>query len=258
MFRPGPKPFPGIAAIFWAPDVIRLTNGYFLFYSVSSFGKNTSAIGVASTPALDPSDPKYGWEDRGIVIGSVHEDNFNTIDPGVLLDRDGRLWLAFGSYWSGIKLIELNPRTGLRLETNSPLHSLAWHDSIEAACLWRHGDSYYLFVNWGQCCRGTNSTYEIRVGRSDKITGPYTDRQGKDMLKGGGDLFLSSTGKRIGPGHAGVLREKDKEFLSYHYYSAENSGRPRLEIAPLTWSATGWPQPGEPLGVTVSAYTTNQ
>jgi len=243
---------------FWAPDVIQLTHGYFLYYSVSSFGKNTSAIGLATTPTLDPSGPNYGWEDRGVVMRSATNDNFNAIDPGVLLDGDGLLWMAFGSFWAGIKLIELNPRTGLVRATNAPVHSLAWHDSIEAACLYHHGDSYYLFVNWGLCCRGTNSTYEIRVGRSGKITGPYTDREGKNMLTGGGDLFLSSAGKRIGPGHAAVFRENGKEFLSYHYYNAESGGRPRLEIVPLSWTAKDWPEAGEPLGVSPSVSAPDQ
>jgi arabinan endo-1,5-alpha-L-arabinosidase len=245
------KAVPGNRGYFWAPDVVRTTNGYFLYYSVSSFGKNTSAIGLTITSALDPLDPKYGWHDRGIVVRSESGDNFNTIDPSVLLDDDDRLWMAFGSYWTGIKLIELDPKTGLRIATNSPVYRLAWHESIEAACLYQHGHAYYLFVNWGRCCVGTNSTYEIRVGRSDKITGPYVDRQGKDMLQGGGNLFLESKGKRIGPGHAGILKKSNKEFVSYHYYDGDNGGRARMEIAPLGWTDDGWPEAGEPLGASV-------
>jgi arabinan endo-1,5-alpha-L-arabinosidase len=101
-------------------------------------------------------------------------------------------------------------------------------------------DKYYLFVNWGQCCRGTNSTYEIRMGRSESATGPYLDRDGKDMMQGGGSLLLASTGHRIGPGHAGILTVGGKDFLSYHFYDARQRGRARLEIAPLKWSAEGW------------------
>jgi arabinan endo-1,5-alpha-L-arabinosidase len=245
------KAVPGNRGYFWAPDVIRTTNGYFLYYSVSSFGKNTSAIGLAVTPTLDRLDPKYGWQDRGVVVRSESTNNFNTIDPSVLLDADRRLWLAFGSYWSGIKLVELNLETGLRIATNSPVYPLAWNESIEAACLYQRGNAYYLFVNWGRCCVGTNSTYEIRVGRSDKITGPYVDRQGRDMLQGGGNVFLASKGKRIGPGHAGILKENNKEFVSYHYYDGENAGRARLEIAPLRWTDDGWPEAAEPLSASV-------
>src|SRR5580765_3762498 len=224
---------------FWAPDVIQVGGQYLMYYSVSSWGSRESAIGLATSATLDPNAPGYGWQDRGIVVGTTSRSDHNAIDPSAMLDWDGRLWLAYGSYWTGIKLIELDPNTGLRVATNSPMYSLAWHESIEAACLHRHGDYYYLFVNWGLCCRGTNSTYEIRVGRSAIITGPYLDRDGKDLLKGGGSLFLGSAGSRIGPGHAGILTVNGKDFVSYHYYSPANRGRGTLDIAPLRWAADG-------------------
>lgn len=234
---------------FWAPDIIRLAKGFFLYYSVSSWGKNRSAIGLTTTPTLDQSDPAHAWSDRGMVLRSDGEDAFNAIDPSVMLDRDGRLWLAFGSYWTGIKLVELNPETGLRISASSPVYSLAWNSSIEAACLYQHEHSYYLLVNWGQCCLGARSTYQIRVGRSERITGPYLDRQGKDMMQGGGSLVLASEGYRIGPGHAGILKDGAKEYLSYHFYHAERRGRSMLEVAPLGWSKDGWPEVGSPLPV---------
>jgi arabinan endo-1,5-alpha-L-arabinosidase len=238
---------PGNRGYFWAPDVVHLTNGYFVYYSVSTWGKRNSAIGLTTTPTLDPADPKYRWTDRGIVFRTTETNDYNAIDPSVMLDKDGRLWMAFGSYWSGIKLIELDAETGLRKEPNSPIYSLAHSAAIEAACLAKHDDQYYLFVNWGQCCRGTNSTYEIRVGGSAAVTGPYLDRGGKDMLQGGGSIFLASAGRRIGPGHAAILIDGGKPFVSFHYYNAEESGRPRLEIAPLRWTSDGWPEAGTPL-----------
>jgi arabinan endo-1,5-alpha-L-arabinosidase len=226
---------------FWAPDVIRVDDRYRVYYSVSSWGKNDSAIGLASNATLDPSDPAYAWRDDGLVIRSRRDDNFNAIDPNVVRERDGRLWLAFGSFWSGIKLVELDPATGRRLETNSPLHSLAHHEAIEAPCVYPHDDFCYLFVNWGQCCRGTNSTYEIRVGRSPRITGPYLDRDGNDMLHGGGTLFLATSGRFIGPGHAAIFSERGTNWLSYHYYDGANRGMPTLRVRPLVWDSTGWP-----------------
>jgi arabinan endo-1,5-alpha-L-arabinosidase len=232
---------------FWAPDVLFLTNRYLLYYSVSSFGKKTSAIALATNPTLDPGDSNYAWTDHGIVVSTTTNSNHNAIDPSLLLDRDGRLWMAYGSYWSGIKLMELDPQTGMRIATNSPLHALAWNESIEAAGLHRRGDHYYLFLNWGKCCRGTNSTYEIRVGRSASITGPYVDRDGKHLMKGGGTLFLETAGYRIGPGHAAFLQHNGKEYLSYHYYHGEHGGRPTLGIISLNWTADGWPEAGAPL-----------
>src|SRR2546423_1442108 len=185
------KVVPGTRELnYWAPDVIHLGDRYLLYYSVSVFGKKTSAIGLATNATLDPDDPKFRWRDEGVVISCDGRQDYNTIDSGILLDRDGKLWLVFGSYWSGIKLIELDAKTGKRLAPDSPMYSLAHAKDIEAAYLYRHGDDYFLFVNWGLCCRGVNSTYNIRVGRSKKVTGPYLDKDGKNIMAGGGTLLV--------------------------------------------------------------------
>jgi arabinan endo-1,5-alpha-L-arabinosidase len=130
----------------------------------------------------------------------------------------------------------------MRIATNSPIYSLAHYDSIEASYIYRHGNHYYLFVNWGLCCRGTNSTYNLRVGRSEKITGPYRDDEGKDLRLGGGRRFLESSGPFIGPGHAGIIREGDTEWLSCHFYDGTRGGMPTLAVLPLRWEAGGWPE----------------
>jgi len=251
-WEPGPPVFTNFPAwtravvpdhrgFFWAPDVLRVRDRYLLFYSVSSWGKNTSAIGLATNPTLNPADPSYRWTDAGIVIRSTSADTFNAIDPAATLDAEGRLWLAFGSFWSGIKLVELNPSTGSYLSNGAPIYALAHHESIEAAFLQRHGGHYFLFVNWGLCCRGTNSTYEIRVGRSAGITGPYLDRDGKNLLDGGGTWLLGTTGSFIGPGHAGILPTGGTNWLSCHFYDGTQQGRATLALLPLTWDAAGWP-----------------
>jgi arabinan endo-1,5-alpha-L-arabinosidase len=227
---------------FWAPDIIHIHNQYFLYYSVSTWGSQTSVIGLATSPTLDPAAANFVWTDRGPVIQSNGNESFNAIDPSVLLDDQDRLWLAFGSYWSGLKLVELDPQSGLRSPGRSTVFSLAWHESIEAACLYRHDGYYYLFANWGQCCRGVRSTYNIRVGRSKAVTGPYLDREGIDMLLGGGTLFLASEGKQIGPGHAAFLKHGGKEWLSYHYYDASKGGASALAVRRLKWSTGGWPE----------------
>jgi len=237
------KAVPGFRGFFWAPDIIHLGDEYFAYYSASTWGSRTSVIGLATSPTLDPADPRYKWIDRGPVIQSGHDSDFNTIDPSVTLDREGKLWLAFGSYWSGIKLVELDPKTGLRIATNSPIHVLAWKKEIEAACLYPHGNFYYLFVNWGLCCRGTDSTYNIRVGRSPTITGPYVDKTGSNMLSGGGTLFLGTEGRFIGPGHAGFLTANGTNWLSFHYYDGKNFGAKTLGIRAVNWDADGWPRP---------------
>jgi len=227
---------------FWAPDIMQLGDRYLLYFAVSTWGKNTSAIGLATSPTLDTNDSRYHWTDQGIVIQSRATDDFNTIDPAVCQDLQGKLWLAFGSFWSGIKLIELNPATGLRVAPDSPMSSLAHKDKIEASYIYPHDGFYYLFVNWGQCCQGVHSTYNIRVGRSAGITGPYLDKDGVDMMLDGGSLFLTNGGNFIGPGHAGIIREGATNWLSCHFYDGTRDGRPTLGLLPLHWEADGWPK----------------
>jgi arabinan endo-1,5-alpha-L-arabinosidase len=158
-----------------------------------------------------------------------------------MLAKDNSLWLAFGSFWTGIKLVQLDPEMGKRISPNSTMSSLAYHDSIEAPCIWQLGAYYYLLVNWGLCCRGTNSTYNIRVGCSTSVTGPYRDRDGKDMLEGGGTLFLGTVGNAIGPGHAGIFSEGSTNWFSCHFYDATRSGIATVSVRQLQWTTDGWP-----------------
>jgi arabinan endo-1,5-alpha-L-arabinosidase len=229
--------------LYWAPDIMKLGDRYLLYYSVSSFGKMTSAIGLATNPTLDPNEPAYHWTDQGVVVRTQDGDGYNAIDPSVFHDRDGSLWLTFGSYWSGIKLIQLDSQTGNRMEPDSKLFSIAHNESIEASYLCRHDDYYYLFVNWGSCCAGPKSTYNIRVGRSKSVTGPYLDKAGVDMLHSGGSLFLATTnGPLIGPGHAGTLNAQGKDWFTSDFEAdLRMDGKATLAIMPLRWNADGWP-----------------
>ena len=229
---------------YWAPDIMKVGDRYLLYYAVSSFGKMTSAIGLATNPTLDPEDPAYHWRDEGYVVRSQDGDGYNAIDPSVFRDGDGSLWLTFGSYWSGIKLIQLDPQTGKRIAADSKMFSLAYNDSIEASYLCRHDDYYYLFVNWGSCCQGPKSTYNIRVGRSKLVTGPYLDEAGVDMLHRGGSLFLATTnGPLIGPGHAGTLKAEGKDWFTSDFEGdLRRGGRATLAIMPLRWNGNGWPE----------------
>lgn len=227
---------------YWAPDVIYLDGRYLLYYAVSVFGKRTSAIGLATNPTLDPDDPKFHWSDEGYVIQTGETNNFNAIDPAASLDANGNLWLSLGSYWTGIKLIQLDRQTGKRIAADSPMYSIAFNDSIEASYIFHHDGFYYLFVNWGQCCRGTNSTYEIRVGRSRDITGLYLDKDNTDMMAGGGSYFLGSQGPFIGPGQAGIFSLGGTNWFSCHFYDGTRRGMPTLALLPLMWDTNGWPE----------------
>ena len=229
---------------YWAPDIIKLGDRFLLYYSVSSFGKMTSAIGLATNPTLDPADPAYHWTDRGFVVRTQDGDGYNAIDPSVFNDSDGSLWLTFGSYWTGIKLIQLDSQTGKQMAPDSKPLAIAHNESIEASYLCRHDNFYYLFVNWGGCCAGPKSTYNIRIGRSKSVTGPYVDKAGVEMLHSGGSLFLATTnGPLIGPGHAGTLTAQGKDWFTSDFEGdLRMDGKATLAIMPLRWNADGWPE----------------
>ncbi len=227
----------------WAPDISFRNNKYWLYYSISSFGSNVSAIGVATNPTLDPSASNYKWTDLGLVIKSISSNNYNCIDPNVFEDTDGTLWLAFGSFWSGIKLVQLDPSTGKPLSSNPTITSLATYTgtAIEAAFITKWENYYYLFVSWDQCCKGVNSTYKIAVGRATKVTGPYVDKNNKAMTLNGGVLLWAGDSRWKGPGHQGIFIEHDTMFVVNHAYDANDNGISKLIIRPLYWTTDGWP-----------------
>jgi arabinan endo-1,5-alpha-L-arabinosidase len=228
----------------WAPDIIKLNGEYYLYYAVSRWMVFVSAVGLVTSPTLDPKNPDYKWTDCGMVVHSSKGEKLNAIDPGVIHAPDDSLWICYGSYYGNIELVELDPKTGLRIATNSPVTVIA--NQSEASDIIFHDGFFYLFVNHGSCCQSNNSTYNIRVGRAQKITGPYFDRYGEPMTQGGGTLFLAAQGNDIGPGHFGLLLDDGVEKFSCHY-EAEigRAGRSILDIRPLLWTVDGWPLPGE-------------
>ena len=218
-----------------------------LAYAASSFGKNESAIGIAVSDSIDPKFAS--WRDLGLVVRSKEADRFNAIDPQVLTMRDGRVFLAFGSMWDGIFLTELNPRT-LRVlsdELIGPLAARPDGETVEAAFLVERGKYWYLFVSFDACCRGSKSTYNIRVGRSERLKGPYFDREGVALIEGGGTPVLFGSGTEAGTGHCSVIRDSDGWLLAYHYYDLLAAGRPTLGLRQLLWDNDGWPRVGEPI-----------
>ncbi|MDY7099998.1 MAG: arabinan endo-1,5-alpha-L-arabinosidase [Actinomycetota bacterium] len=223
----------------WAPDLSYQDGRHLLYYSASSFGQNRSAIFLATSPTGESGT----WAHEGLVVESDTGDGFNAIDPNLFVDDDGRWWLSFGSFWSGIQLVELDPATGLPLP-DAPLHRIATRPSsvsgaVEAPYLVKRDGRYHLFVAFDACCRGAASTYRVMVGRADDITGPYVDRDGIPMIDGGGTEVLASHGAVHGPGHPAVLSDVDGDLLVYHYYT--DSGLAQLGINALGWDDDGWP-----------------
>jgi arabinan endo-1,5-alpha-L-arabinosidase len=227
----------------WAPDISFHNGTYYLYYAGSRFGTNTSVIGLATNTTLDPKSPDYKWVDQGMVLQSVKADNWNAIDPNLAFDAEGTPWLSFGSFWDGIKMRKIDPRTGKLAADDKKLYSLASRGGgpIEAPSIVARNEYYYLFVSFDLCCRGANSTYKIMAGRAKSITGPYIDRDGKRMELGGGTPVLQSHGRYIGPGGQSVYHDDGVYRMVYHYYDANDNGAPKLKISDLTWTDDGWP-----------------
>jgi len=232
----------------WAPDISYFNGKYHLYYAGSTFGSNSSVIGLATNTTLDPESPEYAWRDEGMVVRSRTAFSWNAIDPDVVFDENGEPWLSLGSFWSGIKLLRLDANTGKLSEDDTELYDLASRGGgpIEAPAIVRRGDFYYLFVSFDTCCRGLDSTYKIMVGRAEQVTGPYLDRAGIPMMEGGGTLLLDSRGRYHGPGGQDVLLDDGVYRLVHHYYDREERGAPKLQLHDLSWTADGWPEVGGP------------
>lgn len=240
------KEVPGTRGI-WAPEIAYVRGEYHLYYSVSTFGSNHSVIGLATNKTLNPGSPDYRWVDQGRVIGSTRADDWNAIDPNLAVDAEGGMWLALGSFWGGIKMRRLDAETGKLSSKDTTLYSLASRrplqpPAIESPSIVRRGRYYYLFVSFDLCCRGRDSTYNIRVGRSDRITGPYRDREGNPMMEGGGTLLIEGTNAWRGPGGQSVLLDANAGLLVFHAYNG-TTGTPALQISRMRWEK-GWPKVG--------------
>ena len=243
----------------WAPDISFFNGEYHLYYAFSVFGRNTSGIALLTNRTLDRRSRYFHWKDSGLVLKSREVDNFNAIDPNVVLDEKGHAWLAFGSFWDGIKMRRLDDRIGKLSTSDTKLYSLArrkrpddappnpaglpgnWQ-AIEAPFIVHHGPYYYLFVSFDLCCRGTKSTYKIMVGRSHEVTGPYADENGIPMLEGGGTPVLVGNDRWLGPGGQSIRMDTehdDHDVIVFHAYDSK-TGNPYLQISSIGWTG-GWP-----------------
>lgn len=247
------KTIPGYRGHTWAPDISFHNGLYYLYYSVSAFGKNTSCIGLATNKTLNPSSPDFKWQDHGKVIQSVPgRDLWNAIDPNLVRDEKGIPWMAFGSFWHGIKLVRLSedgasvasPEEWYTVASRSrnPVlpDSVAGDAAIEGPFIFRKDNYYYLFVSWDYCCRGEKSTYKVMVGRSQQVQGPYVDRDGVPMNLGGGSLVVEGDKEWNGAGHSATVTFDGIDYLVFHGYDAADGGRSKLRIGKISW-INGWP-----------------
>ena len=244
---------PSFKGHIWAPDISFHNGQYYLYYAVSAFGKNTSCIGLATNKTLDPSAKNFKWIDHGKLIQSVPgRDMWNAIDPNLILDENKTPWLAFGSFWNGMKLVKLDsslsaiaqPEEWYTIAARKREYilpdSVAGDAAIEAPFIYRHGKYFYLFVSFDYCCRGEKSTYKMMVGRSEKVMGPYADRDGVPMNLGGGSTVLEGDKNWHGVGHNAVAGFNGTDYLIFHGYDAADNSRSKLRIEKISWQ-NDWP-----------------
>ena len=238
----------------WAPDISFHNNKYYLYYSISSFASNRSVIGVATNVTLDPNNENYRWVDHGPVIESVPgRDNWNAIDPNLIFDEKGVPYLSFGSFWGGLKLVRLNPDL-LSVAKPQEWETLASRErdfqlddkdpgngAIEAPLIINANGYYYLFVSFDLCCRGSRSTYNVRVGRSKELMGPYLDKENTPLTQGGGTLLVKGDENYYGIGHNSVYEFNEQYYMFSHAYDIHDKGKPKLVVHKLNWDAEGWP-----------------
>ncbi len=244
---------PGYRGHTWAPDIRNVDGLWYLYYSCSTFGKNRSAIGLAVNKTLNPGSVEFGWHDRGLVIRSESRVNdWNAIDPNLVIDRQGKPWLTFGSFWDGVQLVPLKkdlqtpkkaPKTiARRRNPDAVAHRTveANSNAVEAPFIFYHDGYYYLFVSFDLCCKGINSNYKTAVGRSKKIEGPYVDREGKKMLRGGGTVIAGESDEFAGVGHCAVYEHDGQCWFVAHGYSKTARGASKLFLRKLSF-VDGWP-----------------
>ncbi|MDR1557497.1 MAG: arabinan endo-1,5-alpha-L-arabinosidase [Tannerellaceae bacterium] len=244
---------PGSRGSFWAPDIIYHQGKWHLFYASSAFGKNTSVIGHATSPTLDPQSPNHKWTDCGMIVQSVpNRDFWNAIDPNVIVDENHTPWMNFGSFWGGMKMMKLTddmmavakPEVWYTLSRRLRTFELDDTDpgdgAVEAPFIYKHGKWYYLFVSFDYCCRGKDSDYKVVVGRAERVEGPYFDKEGKSMNEGGGSIVAQGDGvKWAGVGHNSAYTIDGRDYFVTHAYDKE-TGASKLLIRSISWEDE-WP-----------------
>lgn len=243
---------PGIIGL-WAPDVSYFNGEYHVYYAGSTLGSQRSVIGLVTNTTLDPKDPAYQWVDRGEVLESRPGDDFNAIDPNILVDSDGRVWMTYGSYWTGIKQREIDAGSGALLASNTRIYSLASRMNvpvhpIEGASLVHHGSYYYLFVSIDYCCNPDVSTdnYKEAVGRSTSPNGPFVDENGTAMMNGGGTVLLQSDANWVGTGGGTAYLDPSNgdSLIVFHALKLNENGAMYMWLKNLSWT-NDWPVIGQ-------------
>lgn len=230
-----------------APDAIKIGDRFLIAIGATGGGLGGGHNGRILTlwnKTLDPQSTDFQYTTAIEVASSDGIEDCDAIDPGLCLGPDGRLWCTYGTFFGFTRVVELDPKTGARMEGNKAVDIAI---DCEATDLIYRDGWYYLLGDHGTCCNNVTSTYNIRVGRSKSPTGPFLDNMGEDMLKGGGKLVVAANNRLIGPGHFGLIDlGNDVQKFSCHYEAdMDDPGHfGVLDIRTLLWK-NGWPVAGD-------------
>ena len=229
-----------------APDALKIGDRYLIAYSATGGGLGGGHAGRVLTmwnKTLDPNSPDFEYTEAIEVAASLNDEDCDAIDAGLFLDpTTGRLYCTYGTYFGFIRMVELDPKTGAKVEgTVDPNIAI---DCEATTMIYRNG-WYYLLGTHGTCCDGVNSTYNIVVGRSRNVTGPFLDNMGRDMVAGGGKMVIGCADRQFGAGHFGrYIEDEGVEKMSFHWEAdLDRSGRSVLAIRPIVW-VNDWPVAG--------------
>lgn len=235
----------------WAPDIHYIGGEYRVYYCGSEMGIRSSGMGFMSSKEIDPTKPGYGWTDQGEVIHTVKSDAYNAIDAAVYQDLQGKVWMAFGSWGTGIHIIELDEKTGKPVKSAEQINiANRGGAGVEGASIIEHNGKYFLFTAWDNCCKtGKNldgNSYKTVVNRANTITGPYLDRTGKEALKGGGTILLQRYGRYYGPAGGEAFEDVNRLRFVNHYYDKNDTGRAKIQVRDIVFTEDNWPELGQP------------
>jgi arabinan endo-1,5-alpha-L-arabinosidase len=229
----------------WAPDIHYRDGKFHLYYSVSAWMNFNSSIGYATNTTLNSADPDYKWVDEGQVISVKNGGKgVNVIDPNIVVQKNGKVWLLYGSYKAGLRLVELDQKTG-KLKSENPELITITPSLGEGSYIIKGPKYYYIFASRGICCKGIQSTYQVVMGRAKNIKGPYLNKQGESWLDNKYTVFLEGNYEEPGRGHNGFFTENDTTFIVYHAYTRAADGASLLNIKPVYVDADGWPSVAE-------------
>lgn len=261
---------PGFKNDIRSPNISVHNSTYYLYYTVSSYSSTTSAIGLVTNETLAYGDPEYEWIDHGIVIQAGPRNKIRDVSSTTLtFDENRNPWLVISSnkteiYLVGLeddlKTVKVTPEKNkwpiiasqgsatlkYDCEDNHPisteiLEQPVENGAIESPLLLRKKNYYYLLITSGRNCNDNITLQKIVVGRSQDITGPYLDKEGENMVHGGGSLVIEGDENYAGIGHQSAYTFNGTDYLVAHGYDLNDEFRAKLIILEMTWDENDWP-----------------